>query len=438
MTKRLLTLLGAIALSLASTASAQNLRGLTRTTAVTGTNDSALVLVSDSAFRTRAASTHELFKRPRGSVTRPAFSSALDSTSGMYMFGADTIGFALGGVAAFAFGLPSSIPALIFGPSTASPQSVIQNRGATVPIAMLTMFGGDSLALHSNSGNVALTVKSGSAVTLQGGAGNMTVKAGTGNSRTMTLQTTTSAGTAKNVVVLGADSTTTLLGQALGYAGTAALPTFAEAADPNTGIYTFGADTLGFSTGGTHSMRLTGGGSPKLTGAAGSMTIQGGTGAGSLLILQSEVGSTFASGALDTLKAPGPVIFSGLTTEPSTQSDVCIDATSEQIYVNAAATCTVSARRFKRNIAPLTLPDALRIGTQLRPVTFTYRSGGRRAIGLIAEDVDAVDTRLTTRNAQGLLNSVNYEEVAVIALRMVQQLQKRLDAVCASGVKAAC
>lgn len=48
--------------------------------------------------------------------------------------------------------------------------------------------------------------------TIGNDAGNLVVQCGTGNSRTCTIQTTTSSGATKNVVVLGADSSTTLLG----------------------------------------------------------------------------------------------------------------------------------------------------------------------------------------------------------------------------------
>ena len=291
---------------------AQTIRTLTRSTAITGSNDSALTFVSDSALRTRAVSFRELFKRPAGTAALPSFTFALDSTSGMYRFGVDTIGW-----------------------STAGVHSLRLSGGAT---ALLT-----------------------------GGAGNMTIQAGTGASRTLSLQTTTSGSAVKSVVVLGADSSATFLGKVIaadtvksstafrspvgqatdvaygisgdpntgmysasadniqlaagggvvfgagttfaalyanqaatvaaytnrvslsqqvrGVNGTAALPTYSFA-DSTSGVYRFGADTLGFTTAGVHSLRLSGGATALLTGGAGNMTIQAGTGASRTLSLQ--------------------------------------------------------------------------------------------------------------------------------------------------------
>ena len=58
--------------------------------------------------------------------------------------------------------------------------------------------------------------------TLTGGAGNMTITSGTGNSRTMALQTTTSGGTATTALTLGADQSSTTAGS-LTVAGAATL-----------------------------------------------------------------------------------------------------------------------------------------------------------------------------------------------------------------------
>lgn len=73
--------------------------------------------------------------------------------------------------------------------------------GAYFPGTVQHLFGG-TLRLGSTTGTTL--VDSSGAFTLTGGAGNMTITAGTGNSRTLTLQTTTSGGTATNAVVFDA------------------------------------------------------------------------------------------------------------------------------------------------------------------------------------------------------------------------------------------
>lgn len=73
-------------------------------------------------------------------------------------------------------------------------------------------------------GNISGTV----AWTLTGGAGNMTVVSGTGNSRTMILQTTTSGGVATTALTLGADQSGTFAGDLIStrlQVGSTAIPT---------------------------------------------------------------------------------------------------------------------------------------------------------------------------------------------------------------------
>ncbi len=73
--------------------------------------------------------------------------------------------------------------------------------GAATTLNMLA--SGGTLAL--GGGTVTLT----GAASLTGGAGNMTITSGTGNSRTLTIQTTTSGGTATNAITIGATQVVT-------------------------------------------------------------------------------------------------------------------------------------------------------------------------------------------------------------------------------------
>lgn len=90
-------------------------------------------------------------------------------------------------------------------------------------------------------GNISGT----SAWNLTGGAGNMTIVSGTGNSRTLTLQTTTSGGTATTALTLAADQSatfantvnaTTFVGALTGNASTATSATSATTATTATNI----------------------------------------------------------------------------------------------------------------------------------------------------------------------------------------------------------
>lgn len=192
---RILTVLMAFASGL----SAQNLSTMTRGTAVAGINDSAVVMACDSVrptCRTRAVTTHELFKRPSGTAAKPSYSFALDSALGMFRFGKDTLGF-----------------------STLSGQTTLRLRQ------------GEWLGPDNQS---------------------LTIRAGSGANRSLTLQTVTSGSVVKNTLILGADSSATFLGtvRARSSANNGDSPVFTFQDDQNTGISTFGADQLSLVAGG--------------------------------------------------------------------------------------------------------------------------------------------------------------------------------------------
>lgn len=214
-----------------------------------------------------------------------------------------------------------------------------------------------------------------------GGAGNMTIRSGTGNSRSITLQTTSSTGVAQDVFKATNSTIRAVLLSGL----------------------------VIMDSGVVRGKNLANGGLT-LTAVDNNSNPQ-----------------TFASGAGDTLKLPGHLIATGLTSEPSTQSALCINAGGGQVYINAAATCTVSARRFKVGIATLNDSLASRIVAALRPVTYREKNGTPH-FGLVAEEADSVDHRLATRNASGQVQSVNYEQVTTLLLSVVQQQQRDIDA----------
>lgn len=215
-----------------------------------------------------------------------------------------------------------------------------------------------------------------------------------------------------------------------GPAGSAATPVFSRYDDNDTGGYFFGPDTLGWATGGVHSLRVSGGATPTIAGGAGNMTILAGTGNSRTLTLQATssvgVANTFAIGASDTLKLPGKAIASALTAASGTPNSVCLDATTKQILENAATSCVVSSLRYKKNVRPLAHRTALDIVRTLQPKTFQYKTNNRTAIGLIAEDVYDIDSRLVTRDSTGP-NAVNYEQVTVALLAVVQQQQEQIN-----------
>lgn len=168
-------------------ATAQDLRRLTRATSVTGLNDSALTLASDSARRTRAASIAQF----RKALSVKAFDS-LVATGASRFPGGITVSSCVG-----------CAPAVV--------------DSATGAVRAQTLTTARSLWGQSFNGSADVTGSLTSVANITGGASSMTVQAGTGVSRTLTLQTTTSAGTAKSTLTLGADTSITPLGQIKAY-----------------------------------------------------------------------------------------------------------------------------------------------------------------------------------------------------------------------------
>ena len=111
---------------------------------------------------------------------------------------------------------------------------------------------------------------------------------------------------------------------------------------------------------------------------------------------------------------------------PVSGSAVLINATGK-VGIQA------SAARYKADIAPLgTRSQGL---FQLRPVTFRYKQDpqGERQYGLIAEEVAAVYPELVTRDAQGAVESVRYQEVIPLLLNELQHQQQQLAALAAQN-----
>lgn len=125
---------------------------------------------------------------------------------------------------------------------------------------------------------LSLTFSGGATATITGGAGNMTIVAGTGNSRTLTLQTTTSGGTATNALTLDATQNATIGGD----------------------LTISGGD-----------LTLTG--ASTITGGAGNMTVTAGTGNSRTLILRTTTSGGTATAAL-TLDATQGGTFGGSIT----------------------------------------------------------------------------------------------------------------------------
>jgi trimeric autotransporter adhesin len=112
-------------------------------------------------------------------------------------------------------------------------------------------------------------------------------------------------------------------------------------------------------------------------------------------------------------------------------------ATGAQVYVNADDQIGTlpSSRRFKEEIKPM--EKASEVLFALKPVSFRYKkefdAGGAPMFGLIAEDVEQVDPDLVSRNENGEVETVRYEQINAMLLneflkehRKVEQQERKI------------
>jgi len=103
--------------------------------------------------------------------------------------------------------------------------------------------------------------------------------------------------------------------------------------------------------------------------------------------------------------------------------------TSTNAVEQSSTACSSSLRRMKQDITPVT--GALAEVLQLQPMEYRFRpetgDGNRLQIGLIAEDVAALDPRFAAYDGKGALTGVDYEHIAVLDAAAIQEMQKEIN-----------
>ncbi len=87
---------------------------------------------------------------------------------------------------------------------------------------------------------------------------------------------------------------------------------------------------------------------------------------------------------------------------------------------NKALSDCSSSRRYKDNILPF--KAGLKLVSKLRPVTFDWK-GGAADLGLVAEEVAAVEPLLTVYNDKGEIEGVKYKQLNVVLINAMKELQ---------------
>ena len=117
----------------------------------------------------------------------------------------------------------------------------------------------------------------------------------------------------------------------------------------------------------------------------------------------------------------GPATFNGtvkVTNLPSGGFVLCV---GNDYLLNLCG----SSLRFKKNVNDF--HAGLELANRLRPVTFDWKKDGTHDIGLIAEEVEAVDPLFATY-FDGKLQGVKYDRISVVLINAVKEQQAQIEA----------
>jgi hypothetical protein len=84
-----------------------------------------------------------------------------------------------------------------------------------------------------------------------------------------------------------------------------------------------------------------------------------------------------------------------------------------------------SSLRYKTAIQPF--QSGLSLVRSLHPVTFNWKSDGSRDLGLIAEEVAAVEPRLVTHNQKGEIEGVKYDRLTAVLINASKEQQALIE-----------
>lgn len=84
-----------------------------------------------------------------------------------------------------------------------------------------------------------------------------------------------------------------------------------------------------------------------------------------------------------------------------------------------------SSIRYKTNVRDFT--PGLNLLGRLHPVDFRWKDNGRPDVGLVAEEVAAVEPLLTTVNDKGEVEGVKYDRIGVVLINAVKEQQIQID-----------
>lgn len=300
-----------------------------------------------------------------------------------------------------------------------------------IAVSETALLGSSNFLIRANAGTTGVTTKfsvdnSGNTIlggnltlgastsSITGAAGNMTITAGTGNSRTLALQTTTSGGSATTALTLDASQGMTVAGNNSAF-GTAVLAGSGViyAGDPGSGTYGTVASTW-----------------VSLYADAQKVTGTAGIGIGVLSFLVVAGGTQTYGMGLASRTPSGTVtnmthLFMGDLTNRATGNWGIYDSSGYNWSLTGNI-INASDARIKNSIAATDLGLAFLL--KLRPVSYELNAQpGARQYGLIAQEVQAAGGESLVTNAGGVLG-IAYTQLIAPLIKGEQELHAEIVA----------
>jgi hypothetical protein len=110
---------------------------------------------------------------------------------------------------------------------------------------------------------------------------------------------------------------------------------------------------------------------------------------------------------------------------------LCWTTGTGAITVDTTVACLASSARFKMDDRPLDI--GLEAVLRMRPVSYDLKPEFNpahlgRQVGLMAEEVGAIDERLIGRDGDGEIKGVRYMQLTAVLVRAIQDQQREIDA----------
>lgn len=355
------------------------------------------------------------FRGPVGTVGSPSFAFDTDRDTGIYRVGADSLGIAAAGANVSTFSATGLAATALSVTGTSAHTGI-----ATFSAALRSADGSNTVPSYSftNSTNTGVFYEAGPRVVFV-----------TAGGRRMSLSATGVTMEASGMTIQGkGDATVTA-------------PAFTFDDDTNSGIYKVSADKVGFASGGRQVGYFYYDGTDQYVTASNSvggrvgfqvakdwgttvnwtMTAANSSSDTDLFFIPSNGGAT--STAALVLSPDGSVFVPNHGTTTSGANARISPSTNELLR-------DTSSIQYKQDVD--TLVDWQETVSKLRPVIYRSKLPAddttKFNIGLIAEEVDEVDSRLVEYSGKGDPNGVRYERLSVVLLAAVQDLRKRIEA----------